>query len=163
MSTFEWYGGKPKLSKGFSLPASYSTVESLAAAGSFPHLSGFYFTGPYEDHLLRGRFAGARSPLVKPSLSLWISAVPSALRKRLKELLLVEGFPALSAWAKQFADQSLACAQLDHTFDIRYEQLADDGTDQRELRLLVEIDQPSPGGRPGRYRANIRHNAGGRR
>jgi hypothetical protein len=162
MSTFEWYG-KTKLAKGFSFPATYSTLESMTEAAAFPHLSSLFFTEPCEHHLLRGRFVGARSTLVKPSLSLWINAVPSTLRKRLNELLLAEGFPALSAWAKQFADHSLARAQLDHTFGIRYEQLNVDATRQSDLRLLLEIDQPSPGRKQGRFRANVRHNAGGRR
>ena len=93
-----------------------------------------------------------RSRAMSHSLTLWVNAVPSAIRQnvahRLENELLVE----LSNWIIQFADQSKPVSQMDHRFEIYYDDVTVDGA----CRLDVRVDVPRKRRRLPRFRAKVR-------
>lgn len=151
MAEFE-YLGKPKLPRGFSLPLSYSTISTLIQTGAFPHISGLAFVGAENESLISAHYYGPRSVNEFPSLTLWVNAVPSTIRKRMNGLLINEGLPLLSEWATQYADPTLAASQLNHRYRISYHHMSGVGEDAPgEYQLMFQEDEPSLWNNRGRY------------
>lgn len=125
MGAFEYYG-KSKLPRGFSYPLSYSVIATLIQSGAFPCISGLAFIRAENEGLISAHYSGPRAINEAPSLTLWINAVPSMLRKRMNELLITQGLPLLSRWAIQYTDRTLAVSQSDHRYRISYHHLAED-------------------------------------
>ena len=72
------------------------------------------------------------------SLNLWVYAVPSAIRRHVTQMLEKERLARLSHWILRFSDQSRLSSQIDHRFEIHYDDVADDDT----CRLHVRLDVP---------------------
>lgn len=147
MQTYE-YLGKPKLARGFSYPVSRSVIDALIDSGSLTNVTGLAFVGPSKEaRLLCGRYYGPKSRNQMPDLTLWINAVPSSIRHCLQNLLVPEGFAALSSWASQFKDSTLTFSQLNHTFVIQYNlvpQLASDVAPKYALTITQDQAPPRP-------------------
>ena len=86
------------------------------------------------------------------SLNLWVNAVPSAIRQNVAHQLENELLAELSSWIIQFADQSKPVSQMDHRFEIYYDNVTVDGI----CRLDVRVDVPRKRWRLPRFRAKVR-------
>ena len=95
MNSYE-YLGKSKLPRGFGFPTSRSAINALIAAGKLVNVTHLSLNGVGENRLLSARYAGPRSRNESHTLSVAVNAVPSALCQQLRNLLIAEGFPALS-------------------------------------------------------------------
>lgn len=159
------YIGKSKLAHGFSYPISRTVVDSLFDTGALTNVTGLAFVGPSDDfRLLCARYSARRSRNKPHTLTLWINAVPSLIRQRLHDLLICDGMAALSAWASQFTDTTLAYSQLDHNFTITYTHTSKlNDPEPNQCTLKITQDDAHIRKSLGRYRANIRQNLGNRR
>jgi hypothetical protein len=147
--------GKSQLSRGFSFPLKRSTLDAFLDHRQVRAVTGVAYCGPSDDRRVLCadyRYWGPQDSGVSHSLILWVNAVPSALRYYIANQIQEQVLPRLADWMQQFTDASKLASQLEHRFELYYDEVSDDGS----CRLNVRVDTPRKQRRLPKYRAKVR-------
>jgi hypothetical protein len=128
--------GTARLSRGFSYPLKRSTLYTFLDDGQIQGVTGVAYCGPSDDRcVLSADYRWPRNRGMAHWLVLWVNAVPSTIRSYIAKKLEEQLLPQLGSWIRQFTDQSRLYSQLDHRFEIYYDEVSDDGTCHLEIRV----------------------------
>lgn len=146
--------GKSQLSRGFSFPLKRSVLDAFLDERQVDAITCVAYCGPSTGH--RVFCADYRGPQVRGdghSLTLWVNAVPSGIRKYVSQRIEQEMLADLVDWILLFRDESQLASQMDHRFEVYYAEVSESG----ECELEVRIDEPREQWRLPRYRGKLRH------
>ena len=145
--------GKSRLARGSSFPLKRSTLDAFLDDRSLNGVTGVAYCGPSDEHrVLCADYRGSRKSGASHSLTLWVNAVPSAICHHVAQMIETEGLEKLADWIIQFTDRSKLSNQMDHRFEIYYDDVTDDGS----CRIDVCVDAPRKQWRLPRFRAKVR-------
>ncbi len=145
--------GKLRLRREFSFPLKRSTLDAFLDDRGISAVTAVAYCGPSDDRrVLCADYHGPRKNGMSHSLNLWVNAVPSAIRHHVAQVIEKDLLAKLGAWIIQFTDRSKTSNQMDHRFEIYYDDVTDDGV----CRLEVRVDVPRKQWRLPRFRAKVR-------
>ncbi len=145
--------GKSKLARGFSYPLKRSTLDAFLDASKIMLVTGVAYCDPSdEQRVLSATYYGPRKQEQSSTLTIWINAVPSRIRKHISVELGNSLLPRIGDWLVSLSDPTLLANQMDHRLEIYY----DETTDGRSCVLDVRIDALRDPIRLARYRAKVR-------
>jgi hypothetical protein len=108
--------GKAKLPKGFSFPIKRSVLDEFLRREGITNVTGVGYCGNSGHKVVLGaNYYGPRSKSSRHTLTLWIYAVPSEIRRPIEELVVSAALPRLAEWLLSFSDGSLLRAKTDHS------------------------------------------------
>jgi len=128
--------GKAQLSRGFSFPLKRSTLDAFLDEHELPIVTGVAYCEHSEhQRVFSAVYHGPRRRAEEHTLTLWIYAVPSSLRRHVASRIEDKWLAALASWIAGFENQSELVSQTNHRFDLHYTDMNDDGTCSLESRV----------------------------
>ena len=145
--------GKSRLACGLSFPLKRSALDAYLDDRGITTVTGVGYCGPSDDsRVLSADYRGPLQRGMRHSLNLWLNAVPSSICHHITQVIEQELLSRLADWIIQLTDQSILCNQMDHRFEIYYDDVNEEGGCQLDVRLGV----PPKQWRLPRFRAKVR-------
>ena len=145
--------GKSRLARGFSFPLKRAALDASLDDRGVTTVTGVAYCGPSDDRcILSADYRGPRKRGMPHSLNLWLNAVPSSNCHHVAQTIERELLARLADWIIELTNQSAPYNQMDHRFEIYYNDVNEEGVCQLDVR----VDIPRKQRRLPRFRAKVR-------